>query len=48
VLDVHAEPTGESLEATYCWTRAFLEAEEAPIVIDARDVVRFAMKDILS
>ena len=46
-LEVHSDPAGEGPEATYRGTRLYLEDEEVPLVLDGREVARFAVKDIL-
>jgi len=46
-LEVHSEPIGEGLDATYRSSRIYLENEEAPLVLDGREVARFAVSEIL-
>lgn len=46
-LEVHTDPIGEGTESVYRVTQLYLEAEDLPLILDGREVARFALKDIL-
>ncbi|CAN5894146.1 Uma2 family endonuclease [soil metagenome] len=46
-LEVHTDPISEGAEAIFRAFQIYLESEEAPLILDGREVARFALKDIL-
>jgi Uma2 family endonuclease len=46
-LEVHTEPTGEGEDAAYAQTQIFGPDDEVALVLDGREVGRFAVREIL-
>jgi Uma2 family endonuclease len=46
-LEVHTEPRGEGETAHYAQLRLLDPNDEVPLVLDGREVARFAVRDIL-
>jgi Uma2 family endonuclease len=46
-LELHTEPRGEGETAHYAQTRLLDPTDEVPLVLDGREVARFAVRDIL-
>ena len=46
-LEVHTEPTGEGEGTTYTQTQFYGPDDEAPLVLDGREVARFPVREIL-
>ncbi len=46
-LEVHTEPEGEGLAATYARTQFYGPDDEVSLVLDGREIARFLVKEIL-
>jgi Uma2 family endonuclease len=46
-LEVHTEPTDEGEDAVYARTQVFGHDDKVPLILDGREVGRFAVKEIL-
>jgi Uma2 family endonuclease len=46
-LEVHTEPTGDGLAATYARTQIYGPDDEVPLILDGREIARFPVKEIL-
>ncbi|HKI20980.1 MAG TPA: Uma2 family endonuclease, partial [Isosphaeraceae bacterium] len=46
-LEVHTEPSGQGETASYACTQIFGPDDEVPLILDGREVARFAAREIL-
>lgn len=46
-LEVHTEPFGTGLDASYARTQILGPEDEVPLILDGREVARFVVKEIL-